>query len=154
MIKISVNYCRKDGRANYGSEGASCSIEAELASGTGDDALRAAAKGLYKTARQLVEDELNRHPAATPAASTPQRSDPPRNDNANRYPGPRNEAPRDGRQLLGWLRKQSNQSELMSRAREIAKREHLPTRFLDLDEEQTLVMFNELADWQPANGRH
>jgi hypothetical protein len=149
MLKINVSYCRKDGRANYGSEGASCTLEAELSSDTGNDALRGFAEGLYKTAKQLVEEQLADgagEPQATPAR--PQRPEPLRN--GNRYPG-RSDIPRDGRQLLGWLRKQSNQSELMSLAHEIAMRFDLPGRFLDLAPDEVATLYDELIE-APTQG--
>ena len=71
-LKLNVGYSKKIGQPDYGSLGASCSIEVEL-----DqylvfhdlDGLHAKIKQVFVAARQAVQDELHRNESGQPATS-------------------------------------------------------------------------------------
>ncbi len=75
MLKLTVSFSRKVGEPNYGSRGASVSVELELESrlARNPKALRRCCRRLFFEARKLVDEELRRSalPATSTAASTP-----------------------------------------------------------------------------------
>ncbi len=68
-MNISISYSRKEGRANYGSEGAGCEISCEL--GDQQDPLRVAAT-LRELAKRAVDAALAGGEAAAPTPPAPQ----------------------------------------------------------------------------------
>lgn len=63
-LKLSVSVCRKVGQPDYGSLGASCSVEVELASSLLQNDLEAfhqQVQHAYAACRQAVNDELASH---------------------------------------------------------------------------------------------
>jgi hypothetical protein len=48
--------------------------------------------------------------------------------------------------MLGWLRKRADQDVMMARARAIAKRDGLPTKFIDLDPDEVATLYHELVE--------
>jgi hypothetical protein len=93
MIRLRVGYCRKEGRADYGSEGSDASLEIELDSSTLDDpaGLRTKIQSLQRVCRRAVDDELSGdrqpepapepEPAPQPRPQPQQPPQPPQNRN-------------------------------------------------------------------------
>ena len=123
-MKITMEYSRKEGRPNYGSEGASVSIQLDC----GDDpaSVAAALAAGFTVCRRAVEDQLatadspedaDADPA--PPAHRPDRTAdrpaparweaPTDNRSPDRIQYDRNRptpaTPRDGRQLCAWVKK-------------------------------------------------
>ena len=132
-IKLNVSVCRKEGRANYGSEGATCSIEIEADASLADnpELLHAKVRSLYRLCDRAVAAQIAGYadpgPEPEHAPSPPRRPDRDpgptrdRNGRPHQSPTPRPASPsshshshspsrtsgppRDGRQLSAVLRK-------------------------------------------------
>ena len=99
-LKLNVSVCRKEGRPDYGSEGASCSIELEVDGSLAEnpEAFHSRIKALYRLADHAVSDQLSGGHSAPPARRPDPEPEPDRNGYANGRPD-RGEysAPRDRR---------------------------------------------------------
>jgi hypothetical protein len=159
MSKISVTVCRKDGRPNYGSEGASCSIERDV----DDELLERPAltaefiRGMYAIAEASVAEKIasstprpkiqpmtqaeadapdpvqarvNQPPPAATPAPAPSASTPP--PGRKTYYGNNDAPPKSGKGLYAW-----------------AKDRSAVPWFEDLGRKQAPPLSKLLNDWSP-----
>jgi hypothetical protein len=145
-MKILVNVARKLGMPNYGSEGASCSIELDLPDGIAPDALVADVRRAYGIADQVVSEQLERHTAPAPPVIEPDRSGLPSQGRSPSTPEPerqrprqnpwssKNDIPKSGRELYPWSRRQEEEHGLVGFTRRLVamgKRQGFPDRLVD-----------------------
>lgn len=149
-MKLTVDVCRKIGKPNYGSEGASCSLSFDVS----DDpaALSDAIRRAFAVCERSVADQLGDGQAEQPPARPgPPPSAPARNGyparpssngygNRNGHNGQQDQPPRDGRQLIAVAKRLGEQCgwDVWSHLVAWGKANNLPGR---------------VADWSPADVR-
>jgi hypothetical protein len=177
-MKLTVGVSRKIGQANYGSEGASCSLEIELDQSTLDQpaALADRIRGAYQIVQQAVEDQLERaseppvheidetlapgdrgyRPPQEQYRQPPDRRPPdrrppqPRDRPGYRQGGPADDPPTTGRQFAGWIAKQD--ADTHQRVRDLIRAWGLPSRYLDWGGADVQAVYHELTG-VPDSGR-
>jgi hypothetical protein len=105
-MKVTVSVCRKEGRPNYGSEGATCQVEIDAP----DDNPGPVITFAYALCDQAVAEQLGRHQGAVePQPAQPQnpRESWEQRNHTRAEPGSRghDSRPRDGRQCYAWAKR-------------------------------------------------
>jgi hypothetical protein len=146
-MKLRMSICRKEGRPDYGSDAVGMDLECELPDQALTDVnlVRATAECAYDQLRRLVDEQLAAlRPADRQAAPPPERRREPDRDR-----GGRSTVPEDGRQLLGWAKRNRRDRDVQ----EIGRQMRLPSRILEWTREECEDVYNVLTeDTHQRNG--
>jgi hypothetical protein len=171
ITKLTVAINRKVGRANYSSDGASCSFEVSLDEGelTKPSQLQAKIRSLFDYCDQAVQEQLERTEpvaaainghAATGAPPVQQQCPPPSGQPpATAQTGPpagnsNSRGPvKTGRELAGWLKGEGSSHK--SQAYKLCKQWNVKTYWIEMPDATAVWLYNSLLAVEPsANGQH